>query len=462
MLSRRLFALGAGSLAFGGCGLAGRQRDDAAAAPAAPSSPDAAIAFRAGAAVPQELQWARTAWRYVENNTDYGTGLVNGTDRAPVFTIANAADALAATVAARELRVIDAREFDQRMGRLLGFLGSMDLSQGLLPNKAYHAGSGKMVGFDGQPADIGWSAVDVGRLLLWLKITGQRHPVLAEYADKAVLRFSYCEVIDDCGTLFGSARTGGQLHRYQEGRLGYEQLAAAGYAAWGFDARRSLAPARTETTRVLGLPLRHDARDPRTSGAQAPVLTMPYVLMGLELGWQHPWAQAMKPLADEVFRVQEERFRRERQLTARTDYQMASPPWVVLDSVYASGYAFNTLAGDGREFEKLALVSTRAAFGMAALWPGDYAQRLLEGVRFLYDPDRGWFEGRLETGAPHPFITLATNAGVLEALLFKARGPLYLREEQPGPFRVQTADPFLRLNRCWPRERVACRPTAGT
>lgn len=405
-----------------------------------------------------EQQWARTAWRYVENNTDYDTGLVNGMDRAPLFTVWNAADALAAVVAARELGVIEAREFDLRLSRLLGFLATMDLSGGRLPNKAYHAGTGKMVDFEGRQNDIGWSAIDIGRLLLWLQVVAQRHPAYAEYVDKVVLRWTFCDLIDDCGGLYGASRSGGQVQRYQEGRLGYEQLAAAGYAAWGFDTRRSSDWSQSQVATIHGLPIRHDARDPRTTGAPAPVLTMPYVLLGLELGWQTPGGGTeARTLADAVYRVQEERWRREQQVTARSDYQTRQAPYVVLDSVFASGYPWNTLGSDGKEYEQLALVSTRAAFGMAALWPGDYARRLVATVQWMFDPDRGWFEGRLEAGgAPQSNITLSTNAAVLETLLFKAKGVLYQPRPRAGLFDARTADVFQRLNRCTPRERPAC------
>lgn len=446
---RAVLALAAASLA--GCGVAAGRLASAPTQGARKADPRT---------VSPEQQWARTAWRYLENNTDYERGLVGGMDRVQTFTVWNAADALAATIAAHELGIIDAREFDLRMSRLLGFLAAMDLSEGRLPNKAYASGTGKMIGFDGKPADIGWSAVDIGRLLLWLKITGERHPQFQEYADKVVVRWNFCEVIDNCGVLQGSGRAaGGQSFRHQEGRLGYEQLAAAGYAAWGFETRASLPMPRTETVNIYGQPIRYDARDARATTVPTPVLTMPFVLMGIELGWDPPGSREM---ANQVFRIQEERWRRERQVTARSDWQSRDEPYVVLDAVFAAGYPWNTIGGDGKEYERLALVSTRAAFGMWALRPGEYADRLIEAVQHLYDPDRGWYEGRLEAGgAPLANITLSTNAAVLEALLYKAKGRLYASSGKPGYFQARTADPFLRLNRCWPSERAACTVTGG-
>jgi len=379
-------------------------------------------------------------------------------DRSPVFTAWNLGDAIAAVVAGYELNLIDTREFDLRLSRLLGFAGTMDLSLGQMPHKAYHAATGKMVAFDGRPDDIGWSALDIGRLLLWLRIVAQRHPQFAEYVDKAVLRWSFCDVIDDCGTLYGTSRAGGQVQHYQEGRLGYEQLAAAGFAAWGFDTRNAASWSQAQVANIYGIRVRHDARDPRTTGAPAAVLTMPYVLFGIELGWQAPGSDtAVQPLADAVYRVQEERWKREQQLTARSDWQTRQPPYVVLDAVFANGYPWNTIAADGKEVERLALVSTRAAFGMHALWPGEYTERLLASVQTLHEPDRGWYEGRLEQGgAPQANITLSTNAAVLECLLFRQKGVLYRAEERAGLFAQRTSDVFQRAGRCTPPERAAC------
>jgi hypothetical protein len=159
-----------------------------------------------------------------------------------------------------------------------------------------------------------------------------------------------------------------------------------------------------------------------------------------------------------VYRVQEERWRREKQFTARSDYQIRGAPFVVLDSVFAAGYPWNTIAGDGNAYERLAHVSTRAAFGLWALWPGEYANALVENVRYLHDPDRGWFEGRFEQGGgPNTLITLSTNAAILEVLLYKATGVLYRQgAARNGYFQVQAGDPFNRIGRCWPGEREGC------
>lgn len=464
MLKRRTLAaacaLAAGAL-LSGCGLISSQLGKAR---------DAALhegsVGRYGRLNAQELQWAKVAWRYFENNTNPDNGLVNSFDRYPTFSMWHAADYMAALAAAHDFGLIDAREFDSRMSRLLKFLNTMDLSEGSVPSKLYNSLTGKMISYANQPGDIGWSAIEIGRLLTWMRIIGGRYPQYQEYFDKAVLRWNFCQVIDNCGAMSGVSRENGQRNSYREGRLGYEQVGAAGFASWGFNASRIWNAPQIESVTILGVSVPYDARDPRSTGAPSSALTMPYVLMGMELGWRYPGiADASsagadyRDMAERIYRAQEARYRKEGVLTARSDYQMREPPYAVTDGVFVSGYPWNTVGADGKEYEKLALVSTRAAFGMWVLWPGEYTDRLMQAVQPLHHPERGWFEGRLEhSGAALETVSLSTNAMVLETLLFKVRGKLLPDETRKGYFARKLDDPFARPNQCLPSERPMCTP----
>ncbi|WP_176442311.1 DUF3131 domain-containing protein [Noviherbaspirillum humi] len=454
-----VFVLGL-SLAAAGCGVVAR-----GVANVADHARHAGGIGRAGKLTDKETAWAKAAWRYFEANTHPQTGLTGGTDRALTLTMWQLGDTLAATVAAYELELIEQREFDTRIAKILNFLYKMPLSYGAVPAKVYNIESGAMVNFGNQPEDIGWSATDIGRLMMWMKITGERYPRFREYFDKVVFRWNFCKVIDDCGTMFGASRSQGQSTEYQEGRLGYEQLTSAGYAVWGFDTKHSASLEGMEAFNIFGRRIYYDARDPRLTKAQAPVATMPYALMGMEFGWRYPSRLAMseaggidlRKLANDVYQVQEERYRRENVFTARTDYQIKEAPYQVLDSVFAAGYPFNTIGNDGKEYPDLALVSTKAAFAMWAVWPTGYTDELIKVVQSLYDPERGWYEGRLEkSGAIQENITLSTNAAVLESLMFKAWGQLYPGDATPGYFQAQQQDAFAPPNRCYPIERPIC------
>lgn len=454
-----LLALPGLLLAVPGCGIVVQQAEKAA-----DYSRHAGHIGRYGRLTEEELAWAKTAWRYFDRNTNPDNGLVNAFDRYPIFSMWHVADYMAALAAARDFGLLDERQFDARLSRLLGFLNTMDLSEGSVPNRYYNSVTGKMVNEANQPEDVGWSAIDTGRLLAWMRIIGTRYPQYREYLDKAVLRWNFCQVIDDCGTLFGVSRSSGKRQRRQEGRLGYEQLAAAGFAAWGFDAAR-IWRARAGTVTLFGAPVPYDPRDPRTDGVQAPVLTMPYVLMGMEYGWRYPGHSpgsvpgdaVMEEFARRVYAVQEARYRRQGVLTAKSDYRLREAPYVVTDAIFNAGVPWTTYGADGKEHERLALVSTRAAFGMWALWPGDYTDRLMQSVKSLHEPERGWYEGRFEaSGAALEQLSLSTNAMVLETLLFKVRGQLHPERAEAGYFDLRAANAFARPGKCLPVERPVC------
>lgn len=402
-----------------------------------------------------EKQWAKTAWRYFSNNTAPETGLVSGQDRGQTVSVWEMADYLAALVSARRLELIDANEFDQRLSQFLGFLGRMDLVDGQAPNRLYSTVTGRRLDANGQPGETGWSAVDLARLMLWLRIAGEHFPAYQEYLDKAVYRLRLCNVIDQCGRLYAGARQGDQVLRSQEGRLGMEEYAAAGYQTWGYRATEAALVDPADPVQVDNRTLWADRRDPRQPGGEKVVIqTTPYVLTGIELGWDSRLlpgrtAAMIREQSETVYRVQEDRWRREGIYSARAEHQSLASPYRLTDSIFANGYAWNTLSDTGQWYPRLGLVSTKAVFGLWVLWDTDYTDRLMDVTRSLFDKDRGWYEGRYEaTGAYERAITASTNAMVLESLLYKTTGPLLRQRAPDGYFSKAMANPFSRPEPC--------------
>ena len=377
----------------------------------------------------REKAWAKTAWRYFEVNRHPETGLVGTVDRHPTASMWQAGDVISALIAARELDLVTSKVFDERVSQLLQFLNTMPLAFGVAPNRAYHVTTGKAVDYAGKPEIMGWSAIETGRLLVWLKILRERHPRYAEYIDRIVGRLRLPQLVDGCGTLYAGTRAQGKMERFPEGRLGYLQYAAYGFDLWGVPVARSLRLVPVEVTRVLGIDLPHDARDPRATGVLAPVVTLPWTLLGLELDWGRTASRPSDPelisVAERVHRIQKARFEIEGALTARTDHPLSRSPWFVHDSIFASGYPWNVLTDAGEHRPELALVATRAAFGMWALWRGRFTDALVSNLEHAWG-DRGFFEGRYErTGGYETAISSSTNAVVMEALLFKVQGALH-------------------------------------
>lgn len=385
----------------------------------------------------EQVEIATAAWRYFENNFQPTTCLYNSVDGYPNTTMWDTASALAALVGAYELNLIFSQDFDHRMGCLLESLNQLPLYRGEAPNKAYHTITLASVNYDNQAGEIGFSAIDLGRLLLWLDIVKSRYPLHADAIDRLVLRWSFCNLVDRTGALHGATNSGaGEAMYLQEGRLGYEEYAATGFQLWGFDTTAASDPEPYEEIGILGVPIAYDARDPKFFGAHNYVVTEAVLLSGLEMNWDR--AGDTNPsdlyssdrtgytLAKRIFKAQVHRWRRTGTLTARTEHHLDGPPYFIYDTIYSDGTKWPTIADDARLFPELAAVSTKAAIGMSVLLDTPYTDRLAEAAVPMLSPKRGLHEGFYENGGARiEALTANTNGIVLEALLYKTQGKLH-------------------------------------
>lgn len=410
---------------------------------------------RHGALTERELAMARTAWKYFENNTQ-PSGLANAVDHYPSATLWDTASYIGAIVAARELGIITPEAADARFAKLFAALGSLAFFRNELPNKVYHTQTLEKSDYANHPGEIGFSALDLGRLLVWLRIVKERYPQHADAIDRFVLRWNFEHVVDRDGLLFGAMLEQGRLKYVQEGRLGYEEYAARGYELWGLDTRLAARADPYATVPIYCVEVPYDARDPRKYYQHNYVVSESYVLDGLEFDWDatlqrggaphgHPW---MADFAARVYQAQENRFRATGILTARSEHQLEAEPYFVYDTVFTDGYPWNTITEDGRYVPQFAAVSLKAALGMWVLWASPYSDRLFDAIAAQSDPARGFYEGLLENGkGPIRAFTANNNGIMLEALLYKAKGKLLqwgpqresLWERSGGARRARTA-----------------------
>lgn len=431
-----------------GWGLA--QAQPATAGAGCSSVPLREHAGRNGALDADQHAMAQRAWRYFQNNTQASTGLVNAVDSYPSTTMWDTASYIGALVAAREFCLIDGAEFDRRAAQLLKTLQSLPLFADELPNKAYNTISAQKVNYNNAPGEIGYSALDLGRLLIWLRIVKDRYPQHADAVDRVVMRWRFCHAFDAKGQMIGAyVDAQGKTQYVQEGRLGYEEYAAKGFALWGFSVDAAQAPEPYDIQTIYGIDIPYDGRDPRKFYAHNYVVSESYVLDGLEMNWdlacdtsaddrQHSQTW-MAQFAQCVYAVQETRAERTGILTARSEHQLDGPPYFVYDTVYSDGYAWNTLTEDGRYLPEVAAISLKAALGLWVLWPGSYTDKLYATIAPQFDPEHGYFEGLLENGkGPIRTFTANNNGAMLEALLYKLQGKLYRPRSDADSLWVRT------------------------
>lgn len=372
----------------------------------------------------QELEWARVAWKYFQNNTIPETGLVNSVDNYNASTLWDTSSYLMAVIAAQRLGIIDQTEFDARIYKALDTLAKMPLFEGRLPNKSYNTISLQMVDYTNQPSEkgIGWSAIDIGRMLVPFNVLTWHYPQHTAAVKQVLASWDTQPLLVE-GVLQGAVVTDdGETKYLQEGRLGYEEYAAKSFNLMGLDVSNSLR--YTDFLRFVeieGIPIGTDSRSPQQFGAHNYVVSEPYILDGIEFGWDH----ISQELAWRVYQAQERRAASTGILTAVSEDNIDQPPYFVYNTVFTDGKAWNAIAETGDDASQFKTLSAKAAIGWHMLYETGYTQKLVEKAASLANPERGWYSGLYEvSGEPNKAITANTNGIILEALAYKQSGKL--------------------------------------
>ena len=408
------------------------------AAPARPRPPlrrPAAPASTAPSAPPADegalyTDAAALASRFVQANLQ-PTGLVSALRIYQYATVWDIASGLAALYCAHELGLVDDARYDTQIRKMLRTLKRVELFDGAAFNKVYSTRTGAMAR-DDRPSKrgSGWSAIDLGRLLLWLKIVAVHQPQYADDAAAVVKRLDASRVVADGYTRGASLKPSGQVFEYQEGRVGYEQYAARGFAAWDFPVDGALDIKRNSVPlAVMGRTLLGDVRGNDRLTAE------PFALIGLEVGF----APDERALAEQLLAAMEERYRRSGRLTMLGEDAIGRAPYYFYYyCAYANGKEFAVDVQDPRAFvDAPRWLSAKGAFAWRVLFPTDYTARILAAVLPARTP-LGWGSGIYESeGRSTGTVNINTQAVILEAALVRKRAqPLMATPRQVGQGRL--------------------------
>ena len=367
---------------------------------------------------------AARAWSWIDRNYVPATGLVRATDHYDHVTTWDIGSALLALHAAHGLGLLADAEFETRMAAALRTLRTMPLYDGAAFNRLYSAATGAMTGRGDRLTETGygWSATDLGRLLAALKVVASNHPRFEGEADAVVRRLDVSRIVRD-GYLWGEDVQGRRVARYAEGRIGYEQYAAQGFALWGIRAERALdVTAHARPVRVEGVELLGDRR-----GSDR-LTSEPFFLAAMEMDL---WGEPLNRLAAGVLAAQEARWRRTGQVTmASEDAVPLAPHHFYYYNVYHAGRPFTIDAQAPLGGVRIPpWVSTKAAFAWHAVMPGEYTRTALEAVAAGQQGERDWGAGILEgSGRPTGGANVNTAAVILQAALYRRLGRRLLAE----------------------------------
>lgn len=373
----------------------------------------------------EEQQWAKIAWNYFRNNYQPETGLVNSVEAYPASTMWDTASYLMAIICAYRLEIIDTAEFDEKLSKALQALAKLPLFDGQLPNKSYNTMTLQMADYKNNVTErgVGWSAIDIGRILVPLNIITWNYPKFMPDVKAILAHWQLQRILRD-GELYGAtvdAATGNTIY-VQEGRLGYEEYSAKSFNLLGLDVSKSNNyKDYLSYVDIYGIQIPIDKRNPEQFHAHNYVVSESYILDGLEYGWDYISSE----FAYRVYKVQEERYKNTGKVTAVSEDNINGAPYFVYNTVYTDGKAWNAITEEGVDASKFKTISTKAAIGWSVLYQTPYRDTLLGAVKQLHDPAKGWYSGIFEESRqPNDVLTANTNAIILEALCFKKFGRL--------------------------------------
>ncbi|AJJ64580.1 DUF3131 domain-containing protein [Yersinia aldovae] len=373
---------------------------------------------------PEEIIWAKAAWQYFVNNTQ-PSGLVNSVDKFPSSTMWDTSSYFMAIISAQRIGIIQQDEFDSRISNALGALAKLPLFEDKLPNKAYNTQTLSMVNYINQPSTkgIGWSAIDISRMMVPLNILVWNYPQHAVEVNKVISHWKLNALVADDqlqGSTINDKNQAVSLH--QEGRMGYEQYAARTLQLVGINASLALDyTAHLQFIKVEGILVPDDIRISQKEGANTFIVSEPYILTGLELGFDLYSSE----LAWRVFKAQENRFQRTGIYTSVSEDHVDTAPYFIYSTLHYSGNDWAVITEKGVRVDKLRQLSTKSAFSWYALWRTAYSEQTRRQLSGLMVPSKGWYAGIYEIdNKVNTSLNANTNGVVLESLAFINGGKL--------------------------------------
>lgn len=366
----------------------------------------------------EEAVWARVAWQYFVNNTQ-PNGLANAEADNPWLSLWSSGSYLLATIAARQLEVIDAAEFDDRISSALEALGRLPLQPDNLPAAFYQADT--LTPLDQETARPG-SAIDMGRLLMPLQILLWRYPQHAVAVQQLLAGWQLNALLQSSGPQSASLPVNRWVIRSDDPRGSYGYRLYAGSVLRLINSTAGLAvsqpPDGLKMIEIEG----HAVPDEgiRTPwGKQPSLISSPYLLTGLEQGFDARSGE----ISWRIMQILQQRTGKpDSRGDISADYAEQAPDFnaALPGRQPQRGAPQHTVA----PLPNQALLSVRTAFAWYALFRNSWSEALRQQMLPLLVPGKGWQAGFNPDGSVNAALNADTNAMVLESLSYIAHGQL--------------------------------------
>lgn len=362
----------------------------------------------------EEAVWARVAWQYYVNNTQ-PNGLANAHDGEPWLSLWSVGSYLFSVIAAKQLNILTADEFDERITAALFTLGQLTLNPQGLPAAYYHADTLQILG----KSDA--SAIGMGRLLNALQTLLWRYPQHAAAVRDLFNQWKVGALIENNT----ASQAAAPLHHWalatDEPRNSFGYRLYASHTLRLIDSAAGLAitnpPQGQQMIDIDGIMVPDEGlRTPW--GRQPSLISLPYLLTGLELGFDAQSAE----ITWRIMQIQQRRQNlRVRKPPISTDYAEPAPDFT---NTLPDRQPLQKSTLRDSTPEQTAITSTRTAFAWYALFRNGWSEALRLQVQKLQVPGKGWQRGLNPDGSNNNTVDADTNAIVLESLAYIARGQM--------------------------------------
>lgn len=356
---------------------------------------------------------AQKASHYFNYNWRSEIGLIDSVQGYPHTTMWDIASGIGALLAMEGLHIISSETAHQKIEQTLTALRSLPLYDTRLPNREYRTTDGSPSGaFSQSPSQgNGWSALDIGRLLIWLEITARHKPEFRKDIEAIKANWQLDSAVHE-NTLYGELKTQAGTLFLQEGRLGYLQYAARGYQLTGLDVGKAFQREQIAIKDVDGFKLYIDQRN-------LPYATSdPYVLNAIELGRDQQWWDQLETL----YALQETKSIQENRLWVFSEDAISKAPWFSYNNFYIYGKSWLSTAPGGTPIEDPQIFSNKVALGLSVLFPDHpFSHQLSQAVIKNSLTHRSVPTGIYMSGGFNAAYNINTNSLILTALWFKNR-----------------------------------------
>ncbi len=359
-----------------------------------------------------ELLLAKKAEYYIQRNFHKETGLWNSVQGYNHTTMWDIASGIAATLALEALGMKETEQVRYELEKTLSTLSAFPLYKDTLPNREYSTKTGLPSGrlSDTESNGNGWSALDIGRLLIWFKVLEQRHPELSPSVEKVVTRWDLSKAVHN-GTLFGTKLHQNREYYRQEGRNGYLQYAAEGFKMYGYDLPFPDLDGYLETIEIQGINIQIDSRN-------VPFLTSdPYVLASIEYQRDPSWSQLVP-----FYELHKKKWKETGVITAYAEDAMNKNPWFAYNNIYYYGKAWTSVSPSGKVIENPQVLSNKVGFGFSVLFDDEFSDLLYQEVLDSSLKFRSVPAGKYTNGGINSSLNINTNSLILVALWYKSKG----------------------------------------